>query len=359
MIARMFSRMEEYERNGQPLSISLLYSAFTADIITEYTFAKSYQYLEMPNLNKDFFDMMEGVHEMGAMARFFKWMLPLLNSLPPTLVTKLQPSMYQFFVFQDEMRNRIREVQAKEAFYKKLDHKTVFHEILNSSLPAQEKTVDRLWQEAEIVTIAGTETSAWTLAVVTYYLLSSPEALKKLRTEILAVKEEPVGWKQLEQLPYLSAVVNEGLRLSFGVTTRLVRACPDEVITYSAGGKEWAFNPGTPISTTGALYHLDSSVFPDPLTFKPERWLSVGRKLDKYLWSFSKGTRQCIGMNLALAELYLCLFSIFRRYGGPEDKGLRMELFDTTIEDVNFQYDLFVPFPKKGSQGVRVVLRDD
>ncbi|EON69687.1 hypothetical protein W97_08947 [Coniosporium apollinis CBS 100218] len=359
MLQQMFARMREYQQTGRPLTVSLLYSAFTADIITEYAFAKPNHYLDMPDLNKKFFNMMVGVHEMGAMARYFKRLLPVLNSVPPWLVTKLNPGMREFFVFQEEMKERIREVKGKSDFYEKLAHRTVFHEILNSNIPVSEKTVDRLWQEAEIVSVAGTETTAWTLAVITFYLLANPEILRTLRTELFTITEKSVAWKQLEKLPYLTAVIQEGLRLSFGVTSRLVRTCPDETVRYETDGKVWEIPSGTPISTTGPLYHLDPSIFPDPLRFHPERWLEDGQSLDRYLWSFSKGSRQCLGMNLAYAELYLCLFAVFRKYAGPGNQGSRMELFDTSTEDVEFKYDLFVPYPKIESEGIRVVLKDD
>ncbi|KAJ9660877.1 hypothetical protein H2201_006769 [Coniosporium apollinis] len=359
MLQRMFARMQDYQETGRPLIISLLYSAFTADVITEYAFAKSSNYLDMPDLNKKFFDMMVGVHEMGAMARYFKWMMPVLNSLPPWLVTNLNPGMHEFFVFQEDMKGRIQEVKEKSEYYEALAHKTVFHEILNSDIPAPEKTVDRLWQDAEIVSVAGTETTAWTLAVITFYLLADPEVLRRLGAELFTIAEESVPWKRLEKLPYLTAVIQEGLRLSFGVTSRLVRTCPEETVRYESKGKLWEIPPGTPISTTGPLYHLDPSIFPDPLRFRPERWLQAGHDLDRYLWSFSKGSRQCLGMNLAYAELYLCLFAVFRKYGGPGDHDPRMELFDTSVEDVEFKYDLFVPYPKMESEGIRVVLKDD
>lgn len=57
---------------------------------------------------------------------------------------------------------------------------------------------------------------------------------------------------------------------------------------------------------TSVLMHLNPNIFPSPKTFQPERWLENPR-LSKYLVSFSKGSRQCLGMNLAYAELYLCL----------------------------------------------------
>jgi cytochrome P450 len=141
---------------------------------------------------------------------------------------------------------------------KTVAHPTVFHDILDSNLPADEKTVERLWQDAQVIMAAGTETTAWTLSVITYYLLTNPDIRGKLREELIATIPDSsmqATIKQLEQLPYLvrifsdhvesfiqyrsmpfqTAVIQEGLRLSFGVSTRLQRVASTEVLTFNDG----------------------------------------------------------------------------------------------------------------------------
>lgn len=109
---------------------------------------------------------------------------------------------------------------------------------------------------------------------------------------------------------------------------------------------------------TSYLIHHNKSLFPNSHEYIPQRWIDNPR-LDKYLISFSKGTRQCVGINLAYAELYTTLANIFRRYGGPESVGPegRFELFETTKEDVEIAADMFIPFVKKGSKGIRVFVK--
>jgi len=74
--------------------------------------------------------------------------------------------------------------------------------------------------------------------------------------------------------------------------------------------------------------------------------------------SFTKGSRQCIGINLAYAELYLVLAKIFRAYGSKEVRGEDdvgyLELFETEIDDVKLSRDFFLPLTRVGSQGVRI-----
>lgn len=64
-----------------------------------------------------------------------------------------------------------------------------------------------------------------------------------------------------------------------------------------------------------------------------------------------KGTRQCLGINLAYAELYLVLAAVFRRF--------ELELWETSIEDVKMARDIFIPAARVGSGGVRVLVKKE
>jgi hypothetical protein len=83
----------------------------------------------------------------------------------------------------------------------------IFREVLNSDLPPEEKTIDRLWHDGQVFNIAGAETTAWTLGNITYYLLAKPEILKRLQEEFRTVvkdgRVEETSTAELEQLPYL------------------------------------------------------------------------------------------------------------------------------------------------------------
>jgi cytochrome P450 len=139
----------------------------------------------------------------------------------------------------------------------------------------------------------------------------------------------------------------EGLRITYGLSTRIPRV-PHEALQYG----EYTIPPRTTISSTTYFISTDPSIFPEPDKFKPERWMqNDGQRLDRYLTSFSKGTRGCLGINLAYAELFLALGYIFRRFD--------MELFETGIEDVRFVRDGFMPMPYQGSKGIRVKIKSE
>ena len=205
--------------------------------------------------------------------------------------------------------------------------------------------------------------------MATYHLLANPEMLAKVKAELKSAvpdrEVQPTPLAALESCQYLVAVVQEALRLSYGAATRLQRISPEKELVFRDhdSKKAWLIPPGTPVGMTSVLVHHDPSIFPDSRSFRPERWIENPR-LDRFLVSFSKGSRQCLGINLAYAELYLCLCAIFRRFGSGGPNGVRMdgdegvlELYETGLRDVEVSADAFVPLVAEGSQGVRVIVR--
>jgi len=360
-LEKLFSRMEEFKESGKPLSLLPVFSAFTNDLIAEYAFGISYNWLEAPEFNKSFFHFITSFHEAGALAVQFNWVMPLINSLPLWFLKKVNPGMTEFIQFKSDLMAKINRVVARHQ--EGMDDKTVFDEILDSNLTDFEKRPERLMEESQNIAIAGTETTAWTLSVLTFHLLSNPDKLAKLKAELreaIPDPSAPLSIKEMEQLPYLSALITEGLRLSMGTSNRQERVCPDETLVFNDGKKQWHIPVGTPVGMTTPLIHLNPSIFPNPLTFQPERFIENPR-LKRYLMSFSQGSRQCLGMNLAYAELYLVLSGLWRRFGGPETKDEDgsgwMELYETDKRDVEMEYDLFVPYGKSNSKGIRVIIR--
>ena len=64
----------------------------------------------------------------------------------------------------------------------------------------------RLVDEGVILIAAGGDTTAHTLAALTFYVLDNPPVLKKLTDELrnaIPDPKHPPTWQKLEQLPYL------------------------------------------------------------------------------------------------------------------------------------------------------------
>lgn len=94
--------------------------------------------------------------------------------------------------------------------------KSVFHHLLISDINESEKSTARLQAESMIFLIAGTVTSAHTLSMIVYHILSNPHIEKRLREELKDTMryypaQTPV-WADLEKVLYLQACIKEALR---------------------------------------------------------------------------------------------------------------------------------------------------
>jgi cytochrome P450 len=250
------------------------------------------------------------------------------------------------------VENQIRAIlEGKNTAEKVATHRSIFHEFLESDLPPHEKSFTRLLDEGQALVAAGSVTSAHYLSIVLYHILANPAIYTRLRHELadaIPNSATPPPLRDLEQLPYLSAVVLEGFRVTYGMSTRVTRISPDAPLVF----RDWVIPAGTPVSMTGVFIHDNPDLFPEPAVFKPERWLlppTARASLEKYLCNFSKGTRACLGMNLGRAEVTMTLAAVVRSF--------ELELFQTDQSDVEMAHDFVTPMPRSDSKGIRVVIK--
>lgn len=124
--------------------------------------------------------------------------------------------------------------------------------------------------------------------------------LARLREELKNEDPHKLSWVQLEKYPYLYGVIYEALRVSFGVPGRLPRVARNEDLVYKGRGVHYVIPRGTAIGMSAFVCHANEDVFPESEKFVPERWIDAQGKpnhaMEKYLMSFSKGSRQCAAM---------------------------------------------------------------
>ena len=154
-----------------------------------------------------------------------------------------------------------------------------------------------MYVNAKLFMIAGTETTATLLSGLTYHLLKNPDKLKKLTSEIRNSfeREEDISIERLQQLRYLNACLEEGLRMYPPISNGLPRLIPE-------GGAEIDGNyvpRRSRVFVTHLAAYRNPRNFRDAYSFVPERWLPDSKDFagDKKhaLQPFSVGPRMCLG----------------------------------------------------------------
>ncbi|KAI1404039.1 cytochrome P450 [Hypoxylon fuscum] len=341
--------------------VTTAYSCFSSDVISDYAFGDSFGFLDQKSWEPNFRGPLYSIIKPVFMFRFFPFTRYL--SKAAVGVAKFLPEEMQLLVktMTVDVPNKIRKTQADIDAGMTNKDQTVFGSLLESDLPEQEKSIPRLTDEAAALLTAGSETVSWALTVITYHLLDKPQLLLRLNKEVSEAVDSSgqlPSWSLLEKLPYLGAVITEGLRLSYGLSGRSARIATDEDLLYRGVWRgepvQYVIPKGYAIGMSAAILHHDESLFPNSHVFSPERWLDNNKQCKKeaerYLLTFSKGSRACIGINLAYCELYLALAALSLRVL-PQ-----MRLYETTEEDVRYDHDMFNPMTNARSKGVRAII---
>lgn len=217
-VNKMCERFEtEYRHTKKPLCLDEAYAALTSDIINFYSFALSYDFLDMPEFKSPFTSSIRKLALSLHVSGHFPWFLQLMQSLPQSWIAVLNPNMKPVFEFHGEIREQIRRIMTSENTSSQMSaHPTVFSEMLQSSLQPEEKTLDLLYHEAASIVGAGIETTKTALAVASFHILDNEPIKQRLQKELRAAIPEPLSapptLAQLERLPYLQAVIQEGQR---------------------------------------------------------------------------------------------------------------------------------------------------
>ncbi|KAI1392904.1 trichodiene oxygenase [Hypoxylon trugodes] len=270
-------------------------SALTRDVSTEFLFGRSFNHLDDEDFHSSIITMHQNGGKIWRVTKHMRW--------------------YDIFTASSESSQRDLKEDSQEKH-------TLVHQILESDLPRDEKTLDRLYNDVVTISSAGFETSAHVMRNIIYYVYKNDEILRKLRDE-LSLKSESPDLIILEQLPFLTGVIMEGLRLGMPVSSRLARVAPDRELVYG----KWRIPAGAPVGMTPLLLNQNDTLYPDPRCFVPERWMAPGvRKNDDRVFApFGRGTRNCLGQHLAWAEIYIVIAALVQRFDfdldgiGPED----------------------------------------
>jgi cytochrome P450 len=176
--------------------------------------------------------------------------------------------------------------------------------------------------------LAGHETTANQLAWTWERLVRTPAAYDRLRD---AVRSDEGAEEQIE------AVIYESMR------SRPVIPMIGRRVTVPWRLGEYAVPADTPIAMSILLIHHREDLYPDPFSFRPERW--EGQKPGTYSWlPFGGGIRRCLGAALAMVEQRIVLDAMVRR--------LHLEADDPEPEAALHRNVTMIP-----SGGARVVIR--
>lgn len=213
----------------------------------------------------------------------------------------------------------ILQSRRKTGEKKTFDFVDILNDLIDRTTTTEYKELkiseDTIISQAVNIFLGGYETSGTTSTVLLYYLARHPDVQKHLQTEIDSIFEKSNGKIDHEsirdeQTPYLTACINEALRL-----------CPPLYRPERICTKDWSYENikikrNTTIFLCNWALHRDPANFDDPDAFEPERFLPKNKdKINPYAFvPFGHGQRVCIGIRFAYESLKLLFIHLLRNF---------------------------------------------
>ncbi|KAF8802471.1 cytochrome P450 [Phlegmacium glaucopus] len=209
-------------------------------------------------------------------------------------------------------------------------HKDLFYHLIDEdNLATFKPTLPEVISDAALAVLAGSDTTSSAITNIFYFLISNPTVYKRLQAEIDGLGDSLTDCTAQSQLPYLNAVIHEGLRLLPSLLSGVQRAA-----VKGTGGKMigsvYLPEGNFAFVHTYSLQRDPRCFSPLPDAFIPERWLPEDQRqvLEPKIFNsqtefihntaafipFSVGPANCAGKSLAWMEMRMVVTLMTSRF---------------------------------------------
>ncbi|KAI2602118.1 cytochrome P450 [Hypoxylon sp. NC1633] len=285
---------------------------WSLDVITSIALGKPFGYLKEDKDMYDFIKIIQGELPLATLCSS----TPMLGSLVfgSGLVTLIGPSP------KDETgRGKLMGIAKSVVEDRFGPSKVVQDDMLGTFI---RNGLDKRQAESEILTtiLAGSDTTATAIRATMLYIMTSPRVYNTLVQEIETAGRNgsissPITSAESRQMPYLQAVIKEGLRIHPPITGLLTKI-------VNPGGEtiKGRFIPGgTGIGHCGWGIQRHPVFGNDVDVFRPERWIEASdtrrREMERTMeLVFGTGRWGCLGKAIVLVELDKIFVELLRRF---------------------------------------------
>ncbi|KAF2845119.1 cytochrome P450 [Plenodomus tracheiphilus IPT5] len=324
--ADMF-RIQLSKNVGKPMDISAWSMFFSFDVMGEIGFGKDFSCLTSGVEHS----AIKGVHSHMSMLGIMStvpWLLNILGSIPGAAA-----GYAEFFSFcAGQIREKHKTWDAEE--YPQDIMSWLLKAVKEKDISASPSAI-ALEDDARVMIIAGSETTATTLAGALFYLAKYPQKQRKLQqllSQIIPGGYDHWSFDKVRSVSYIDDIISETLRLRPALLTGGARETP-------AGGIQIdeTFIPGyTNVAIPVSLIQRDPRWWKQGEDFIPERFgearIEMATNNAPYL-PFSLGVYGCPGKNLAILSLRIALSMIAQCFDISLAPGESGEQFEKEVLD--------------------------
>ncbi|KAI1799432.1 cytochrome P450 [Daldinia bambusicola] len=351
---QLVKRFEEAADKKSPICITSAAKAFTMDIISKIVLGQELGCVTEPNFRNQLTEYLEAGFKIGwvgtsfptissialkaaSMTSYVLFPMPLFSFKQACLnITGRYLDTFNPHQAGSHLSNAARQLQ------KSYGERSAVIDMLMDPKAAKDHQVpslEELNDELVMLLTAGNDTTSTALIYGLYQVYTRPAVYERIFHELVEEfpsLEEDISYERVRKLPFLTATIKEILRAGNPLPGRLPRTVPEE--GYHLYGNY--LKPGVNIQMSPYILNRHPDVWDKPNEFIPERWLTDDVvRLDRYLATFNKGARQCLGRELAWCEMWVVFGNIFRRF--------QITPYNTTDKDMEWRDLILVAYNSK------------
>ncbi|KAK8071332.1 cytochrome P450 [Apiospora hydei] len=337
-------REKSKTEKGEAQNMVLWYNYATFDIIGDLSFGESFGCLESSTLHPwvaVVFSWLKLNAHMVQFRRTVPWLLDIVDSVLGRMATE-QVKEHMGYV-RGKLTKRLNTVTDRPDFVDSM---------LRTDKAGLSLTRTQLEENANLFIVAGSETTATTLSFTSWLLLTHPHIMTKVTDELFATfsRDEEIDLSSVNQLKYMVAMFEESLRLFPPVPVTVPRITPP-------GGRQIC-GEQIPENTKLGVWHYPmyhhADHFAHPEEFHPERWLGEDPRFahdrKEAFEPFSHGSRNCLGKNLAYAEMRTIMARMLFNFDMRLAEGYETWAHGMEIHNLYEKPPLFIHLTPRGEE---------
>ncbi|KAI3316474.1 cytochrome P450 [Xylariaceae sp. AK1471] len=339
----LLDRMKKSTENTTNVCMTAAIKALTMDIISRIVLGQELGCLMHPEFRSELSDNLEAAFSVGWIGPSF----PIMSALALWVAERVPLHIFPMphLQFQRDCLNITSSYLERVGTLPSQGDHSARSAVIDMLMdPAAAKdysppSTRELSDELTMLLTAGSDTSSNAIISGIWYICSHKTVESRLVNELdarIPSLDEEITYEKAKQLPFLTAVIKETLRLGHPLPGRLPRLVPKD--GYNLHGHR--LPEGVAVHTSAYILNRHANLWEMPHEFNPDRWMNRdSTMLDNRSTTFGGGARQCLGKDLAWCELWVLLANLFRRF--------RVKLTDGPKNDREWIDIILVHFEKK------------
>uniref|UniRef100_A0A8H7Y1M4 Cytochrome P450 n=1 Tax=Psilocybe cubensis TaxID=181762 RepID=A0A8H7Y1M4_PSICU len=243
-VDHLISQLLTYQKASKAADLHLALRSVTLDVVTSYCFGSCFNALDYAGFAHPVAISMDATLHLCWLFKHIPILRTLTDNCPQWIGLALMPATKGYYDQANQLGAQIDEILENPQTLTNSEHETMYHYFIehqgqkhglpgvkreeSQQMTTQEKAQLRLWllHEGLNLRFAGSETVGNACTLASFYILKDQFVKKRLVDELVGAwpdVDEPMGYEELEKLPYLTAVIKEALRLSWGTVTPMPR----------------------------------------------------------------------------------------------------------------------------------------